>query len=65
MKPFDTVRIKKTDMVGTVTEIKGHHILVKFDTLSLPAMVFYADELELMESDTVSQWQELCGGAKR
>lgn len=52
MKTGDTVRIKKTDIVGTITKVEGHHILVKSDVYSIPVM-FYENELELITSASV------------
>jgi hypothetical protein len=49
MKKGDTVRIRKTDMVGAVTEVhtnSGRHYSVKFD--DLPEIVLYEDEIELI-----------------
>lgn len=49
MNKFDTVRIKKTDIIGTVLEVHGHHVTVKCDTISLPAEIFLDEELELWD----------------
>ena len=49
MKKGDTVRIRKTDMVGTVTEVyanSGRHYSVKLDNLL--EIMLYEDEIELI-----------------
>ena len=55
MKKGDTVRIRKTDMVGTVTEVhanSGRHYSVKFD--DLPEIVLYENEIKLIASTPVT-----------
>ena len=46
----DTVRIKKTDIIGTITKIEGRHLLVKSNDYPIPLM-FYDYELEPMHTD--------------
>jgi len=58
----DTVRIRKTDMVGTVTEVhtnSGRHYTVKFD--DLPEIVLYEDEIELIKSAVIVNPCICCG----
>ena len=44
---YDTVRLKKTDIIGTVLEVNGHHVTIKCDTISLAPQVLLEEELEL------------------
>jgi len=51
MKTGDTVRIRKTGILGTITEIVRCKIKVKFDALPIP-ITCYEHELELFPAVT-------------
>ena len=46
----DTVRIRKTDIIGTIAKVEGHHLLVKSNDYPIPLM-FYDYELETINRD--------------
>ena len=62
----DTVRIRKTDIIGTITKIEGRHLLVKSSEYPIPLM-FYEDEIELVRTDDtlIGCIRQSYGGAKR
>lgn len=52
MKIGDTVRDPKSGITGTVTDIVGHHIMVKSDDYGIPIMLY---DYELVKCEPVKE----------